>query len=369
MNSEFVYTGLPVRVVFGPGSARSLDRELERLDVQRAMVICTPGKQGQGEGLRAQIGARCAGVHAHAVMHTPVETARAGVEEARRLDADCLLAIGGGSAIGLAKAIALSSALPILAVPTTYSGSEMTPVQGITEGGIKRSHRDLRMLPKTVVYDPVLTVSLPAPLSVTSALNGIAHACEALYARDANPLTTLIAEEGIRSFRRGLPAVARDPADLAARGDCLVAAWYCGTALASVGMALHHKLCHTLGGSFGLPHSQTHAIILPHALAFNQAAAPQAMRRIAAALDASDAPEGVYDFAAGLGAPLALKDIGMREADLERAAELAMDAPYWNPRAADRAAVRRLLDDAYHGRRPRGERDPQRAPGMPFAWR
>jgi alcohol dehydrogenase class IV len=325
---------------------------MERLGARRAMLICTPGKQAQGEALRAQIGARCAGVHARAVMHTPGETARAGVEEARRLDADCLLAIGGGSAIGLAKAVALSTGIPVLAVPTTYSGSEMTPVQGITEGGIKRSHRDLRMLPKTVVYDPELTVSLPPPLSVTSALNGIAHACEALYAKDANPLTALIAEEGIRLFYRSLAAVVHDPADLAARGDCLVGAWYCGTALASVGMALHHKLCHTLGGSFGLPHSQTHAIVLPHALAFNRTAAPQAMERIAAALQAGDAAQGVYDFAAQLGAPLALEDIGMREADLDRAAELAMDAPYWNPRPVERAAVRQLLDDAYRGRRP-----------------
>jgi len=352
MASEFVYTGLPARVVFGAGAVGRLSQEIERLGSSRALIVCTPTRRVDGERLMARIGGRCIGVHAHAVMHTPIETAETGAAAVGQLSADCLVAVGGGSAVGLAKAIALRTGTPVLAVPTTYSGSEMTPLQGITEGGIKRGHRDLRMLPKTVIYDPELTFSLPRQLSITSAVNGIAHAAEGLYGREANPLMSLIAEQGIRAFVEGLPRVVADPGDLPGRTRCLQGAWYCGMVLGAVGTALHHKLCHVLGGSFDLPHSETHTIVLPHALAYNREAAPKAMETIAAALGTTDASQGVYDFIVRLGGPIALKDIGMRESDLDRAATLATDAPYWNPRSADQASIRQLLEDAYHGRRP-----------------
>ena len=352
MEGEFVYTGLPARVVFGAGCVRHVQREIDHLGARRALIVCTPGKQAQGEQLMVRIGPRCVDVHAHAVMHTPIETAQVGVARVAELEADCLVAVGGGSAIGLAKAVALQTGIPILAVPTTYSGSEMTPLQGITEAGIKRGHRDLRMLPKTVIYDPELTVSLPRQLSITSALNAVAHGAEGLYAREANPLMSLVADEGIRALAQGLPRVVENPADMAARSDCFRGAWYCGTVLGSAGMALHHKLCHVLGGSFALPHSETHTIVLPHVLAFNRDATGAAMERIAAALGAPDAAQGVFDLIARLGGPLALKDIGLRHADLDRAADLATDAPYWNPRPVERTSVLRLLENAYQGRRP-----------------
>ena len=348
----FVYIGQPARVVFGAGALEHLEREIELLGAKRALVLCTPQQTGQAHVVATRLGARCVGVFDRAVMHVPIETARAAREQARLLDADCALAVGGGSTIGLGKAIALESSLPILAIPTTYAGSEMTPIYGITEGGVKKTGRDARVLPKTVIYDPTLTLGLPAALSATSGMNAIAHAVEGLYAQDANPIASALAQEGIRALAGGLPRVIDDVGDLEARSQCLYGAWLCATVRGSVGMALHHKLCHTLGGSFNLPHAETHTVILPHAVAYNRDAAPEAMRLAADALGVEDAARGLYSLARRLGAPMALSDIGMREADLSRATELAMQSPYYNPRPVEHDAIRKLLDDAYFGREP-----------------
>jgi alcohol dehydrogenase class IV len=349
---SFIYNQLPGRVVFGTGTLDHLPREIEMLGAKHALVLSTPGQKAQAQGLADRLGARCAGIFPHAVMHVPIETAREARAQASRLGADCAVAVGGGSTIGLAKAIAMESRLPILAIPTTYSGSEMTAIHGITEAGIKRTGRDQGVLPRTVIYDPVLTVGLPVVVSVTSACNAIAHAVEALYALDCNPISSLMAEEGIGALARGLPRVAKAPSDLDARSDCLYGAWLCGAVLGSVGMALHHKLCHVLGGTWNLPHAETHTVILPHAMAYNYAAARAAMRAAERALDVPQAAQGIYDLMKGLGAPLALRDIGMPETGLDRAAELATQQPYFNPRPIERAGIRALLDAAFHGRRP-----------------
>ncbi|SAL61386.1 iron-containing alcohol dehydrogenase [Caballeronia cordobensis] len=349
---SFIYQGMPSRVVFGAGSIEHIEREIELLGAKRALILSTPPQRDQAEALAERIGPRAAGVFAKAVMHVPVETAREAREVAERIGADCAIAIGGGSTTGLGKAIALTSSLPILAVPTTYAGSEMTPIYGLTEAGLKRTGRDPRVLPKTVIYDAELTVSLPASLSVTSGINAIAHAAEGLYAQDANPVTSLMAEEGIRALAQGIGKVVAKPGDLDARGDCLYGAWLCGAVLGSVGMSLHHKLCHTLGGTFNLPHAETHTIVLPHALAYNRDAAPDAMKRIARALGAGDAAQGAFDLARDNGAATALKDIGMKESEIDIAIDVAMKSPYWNPRPVERAPLRALLEAAYEGRRP-----------------
>ncbi|AET93216.1 maleylacetate reductase [Burkholderia sp. YI23] len=349
---SFIYQGMPSRVVFGAGSIEHIEREIELLGAKRALILSTPPQRDQAEALAERIGPRAAGVFAKAVMHVPVETAREAREVAERIGADCAIAIGGGSTTGLGKAIALTSSLPILAVPTTYAGSEMTPIYGLTEAGLKKTGRDPRVLPKTVIYDAELTVSLPASLSVTSGINAIAHAAEGLYAQDANPVTSLMAEEGIRALAQGIGKVVAKPGDLDARGDCLYGAWLCGAVLGSVGMSLHHKLCHTLGGTFNLPHAETHTIVLPHALAYNRDAAPDAMKRIARALGAGDAAQGAFDLARDNGAAIALKDIGMKESEIDIAIDVAMKSPYWNPRPVERAPLRALLEAAYEGRRP-----------------
>jgi len=348
----FIYQGLPSRVVFGAGSIDHLEREIDLLGAKRVIVLSTPQQREQAKAIAEQLGMRAAGVFAKAVMHVPVETAQEARDYATRLGADCAVAIGGGSTTGLGKAIALTSSLPVLAIPTTYAGSEMTPIYGLTEAGLKKTGRDLRVLPKTVIYDPALTLSLPVSLSVTSGINAIAHAAEGLYAQDANPIIGLMAEEGIRALGQGIGRVAARPDDIDARGDCLYGAWLCGAVLGSVGMALHHKLPHTLGGTFNLPHAETHTIVLPHALAYNREAAPHAMRRIARALGTTDAAQGVFDLARDNGAPMALKDIGLKEPDIDIALDLALKNPYWNPRPLERAALRALLVAAYEGRRP-----------------
>jgi maleylacetate reductase len=282
----------------------------------------------------------------------PIEIAEQARERAKALGADCCVAVGGGSTTGLAKAIALVSMLPILSIPTTYAGSEMTPIWGITESGLKKTGRDPRVLPKTVLYDPTLTVSLPPMLSATSGMNSIAHCVEALYSKDANPIVSMIAEEGIRALAAGLPIVVKDPANLEARSNALYGAWLGGVSLGAVGMALHHKLCHTLGGSFNLPHAETHTVVLPHATAYTAPAAPEAMSRIARALRAQSAAEGLYDLAASLGAPTSLAALGLKAADLERAADIAVQNPYYNPRPITREGIRALLQDAFEGKRP-----------------
>ena len=357
---EFVFeTRLP-RVVFGAGALAHLPRELAALGIARALVLSTPGQRGLADRAAALLGERCAGVFAEAAMHVPVEVARAAAAAARRIGADGAVAIGGGSTTGLGKALALDPGIAIVAVPTTYAGSEVTSGYGLTDAGLKKTARDPRVLPRTVIYDPELSLGLPLATSVVSMLNAIAHAAEGLYAPDANPVMDLIAEQGIRAGAAALDGLQRDPRDVAARGDALVAAWLCGTVLGNTTIGLHHKLCHTLGGSFGLPHAEVHAVVLPHALAYNAPAAPRAMATIARALASSqpdggepgDAPAAVFDLGRRHGAPTSLAAIGMRAEDLDRAAELALQSPYPNPRPLEGAAVRALLQRAFDGARP-----------------
>jgi maleylacetate reductase len=352
MSRAFTYVAHPSRVIFGARSLQHLAREIDLLGARRALVLCTPEQVASARRIAELLGERAAGIFAKAVMHVPIETAREAREEAKRLGADCAVAVGGGSTTGLGKAIALDSGLPILAIPTTYAGSEMTPIYGLTEAGVKKTGRDARVLPKTVIYDPELTLSLPLGLSVTSGLNAIAHAAEGLYAHDGNPITALMAEEGIRAIAAALPGLQRDTQDLAARSDALYGAWLCGTVLGAVAMGLHHKLCHTLGGSFELPHAEVHTVILPHAMAYNAALAPEAMQRIARALGRDDAALGLHDLAKRHGAPVALKDLGMPADGLDRAADLAVTTPYPNPRPLERAAIRALLQRAWEGAPP-----------------
>ncbi len=350
--NNFVYIGRPARVIFGAGSLGQLGAEIEALGARKALVLSTPEQRASAQRVADLLGARAAGVFDRAVMHVPIETAREARDLARKLGADCAVAIGGGSTVGLGKAIALDSGLPILAIPTTYAGSEMTSIFGITEGGMKKTGRDDKVLPRTVIYDPELTMTLPVAMSVTSGINAIAHAAEGFYSVNRNPIIELMAEEGIRALGRALPAIRKAPQDLQGRSDALYGAWLCGTVLASVDMALHHKLCHTLGGSFNLPHAETHTIVLPHALAYNAPAAPQAVARVAQALGGSSGAQAVYDLAKDNGAPVALRDIGMQESDLDQACDIAMANQYPTPRPLERAALRQLLQDAFDGKRP-----------------
>jgi maleylacetate reductase len=274
------------------------------------------------------------------------------LREVVRAQADCLVSLGGGSTTGLGKALALRTDLPQVVIPTTYAGSEATPILGQTQHGRKTTIRTTKVLPETIIYDVDLTLSLPARLSVVSGLNAIAYAVEALYAKHANPVTSMLAERGIAAIAYVLPRIVRDGRDVSARSDALFGAWVSGNCLGTVAMSLHHKLCHVLGGSFDLPHAETHAVILPHAAAYNAAAAADALERVARVLGADSAAGGLFDLASELGAPTALRDLGLDESKLDEAARIAVAAPYWNPRPIDEVAIRLLLDDAFHGRRP-----------------
>jgi maleylacetate reductase len=351
----FVYQSAPSRVVFGAGVLAQLPDEVVRLGAQRALVLSTPEQRRLGERVASLLGERAAGVYAQAVMHVPTDVVRAAREEATRLGADCYVAVGGGSTIGLGKAIALESAQPIIAVPTTYAGSEVTPIYGLTEGRLKKTGRDARVLPRTVLYDPELTLTLPADISAASGMNAMAHAVEALYAQDANPVISLMAEESIRALAQALPAVVRRPDDIAARGQALYGAWLAGVCLGNVGMALHHKICHTLGGTFNLPHAQVHAVMLPHSAYYNHAAAPLALQRVARALGGEQANEAgplLYRLNQALGIPAGLSAIGMPEDGLEEAATLACANPYDNPAPVERAPILALLGRAWRGEAP-----------------
>ena len=352
LHRTFIYSPLPARVVFGPGSLAELPSEFTQMGIGTALVLCTPEQVTLAESVAALLGKRCAGVFAKAAMHVPIEVARAAREQAHAVGANGIVAVGGGSTIGLGKAIALESDLPILAIPTTYAGSEMTPIYGITAAGEKKTGRDVRVLPRTVIYDPSLTTSLPRGMSATSGLNAIAHCVEALYADNGNPITSLMAESGIRALADGLPDVMTQPDNIDARSQCLYGAWLAGSVLGATSVALHHKLCHTLGGMLHLPHAETHAVVLPHAVAYNAVAVPEIMKKVARAIGAGDAAQGLFELSRKLGAPLSLRELGVAYQDLDRVADAALQAPYPNPRELSREGIRELLENAWSGRMP-----------------
>jgi maleylacetate reductase len=340
---SFVYAALPTRVVFGRGRISEAPAETKRLGMKYPLIITTPHQSETGSQLAQAIG----GAHWNgAAMHTPVAETERALEFFREREADGVVALGGGSSTGLGKAIAFRTDCPQLVIPTSYAGSEMTNILGETADGAKTTKRDARIQPESVIYDPDLLGTLPPKFAATSGMNAIAHAVEGLYAVDGNPIVSLMAEEGIRALAHALPKGAHG------QDEALYGAWLCGAVLGSVSMALHHKLCHVLGGSFNMPHAETHTVILPHATAYNAKGADDAMMRIARALGSTSAAGGLFDLAQKLGAPLTLQELGMPEEGLDKAADIAAANPYANPIPIERAAIRKLLDDAFYGRRP-----------------
>jgi alcohol dehydrogenase class IV len=327
--------------------------EVRQLGCRRALVITTPEQRELGVSLVELLGDLCAGHFDGATMHTPTEVTARAMDALRSSEADCLVAGGGGSAIGLSKALAVRTGLPQIAIPTTYAGSEVTPILGETEEGRKTTRRAPEILPRVVIYDVELTLSLPASLSASSGLNAIAHAAEALYAKDSNPVTSLIAEEGIRALGASLGEIVRDPINREARAQAQYGAWLCGTCLGAVGMALHHKICHVLGGTFDLPHAPTHAVVLPYVLAYNATAASDAVSRIRRALNTQDdAWTCLHAMLEQLGLPASLGALGMPAGKLDVVADLVLQQAYWNPREVERESLLRMLEAAFNGTPP-----------------
>ncbi len=352
MTRAFTFPGITTRVVFGAGTLGQAGAEVARLGRSRALVLSTPHQKAGAGALASSLGALSAGIFAGAAMHTPVGVTEAALRAYAEADADCVVSLGGGSTTGLGKAIAARSGADQVVIPTTYAGSEMTDILGETAGGAKTTRRDPSIRPETVIYDVDLTLTLPVALTVTSALNAIAHAVEALYAPDRNPVVEAMCRDALPCFRDAIPVLVRDPQNRDARAEALYAAWACSTALGYVSMALHHKLAHVLGGSFGTPHAETHAILLPHTAAFNEAAVAGLLRPIEETFGGGSAGGGLWDFAAAVGAPMALRDLGLTEADLDRAAAIAVASPYANPRPFAQGEIRSLLQAAWEGHRP-----------------
>jgi maleylacetate reductase len=333
---------LPVqRVIFTPGALACVPVEADRFGITRALVVATPGSGARlGERLIDLLGVRAAGLHAQAVVHVPKVVAEAGLGAARAVAADGLIAAGGGAAIGLAKIIARDLAVPILAIPTTYSGSEATPIWGLSHGERKYTGKDMRVLPRAIVYDPELTLALPAAASAASAMNAMAHCVEGLWVEARTPYLMVLATDAARRLAQHLPRVIADGADLEARAQCLAAAWLAGTVL-NAGTALQHKFAHVLGG-LGLPHAEAHAIILPHVTRFNLAAAPEARERLAAALG-GDGGDRLAAMLAGLPIRQRLADIGLQRDQIEFVAAEVAALAIAVPRPVAGADVRAIV--------------------------
>ncbi len=350
----FTYDGLPGRIVFGAGVARTtLPSELDLLGADRILLIASGAENDIAEQLSAPFGDRVVATFTDVRPHVPVEVAELARRTATDAGADIVLSVGGGSTTGTAKAVALTTRLPILAVPTTYAGSEVTPVWGMTERGRKTTGTDRRVLPATVLYDPELTVTLPVELSVASGLNALAHCVEAFWAPRRSPVSSAVAEDGIRHLLAGLKTIAAAPTGLASRSELLLGAYLAGSAFAVAGSGLHHKICHVLGGAFDLPHAQTHAIVLPYVLAYNAANAREATDRIGRALGRTDTVEALRELGRGLGNVTSLRELGMDESDIDTVIDdIAAIAPADNPTPVTSEGLRELLLGAWAGSDP-----------------
>jgi alcohol dehydrogenase class IV len=352
MIRPFTFTFDPARVVFGRGTLANLPAEIDALGCSRVLVLATREQAPLADSIANRLGTKAAVVFAGAQMHTPVDVTERAVEVCKEARVDGVVAVGGGSTIGLGKAIVLRTGVKSLAIPTTYAGSEMTPILGETVNGRKTTQRTPAVLSRSVLYDVDLTLSLPKALSATSGLNAIAHAAEALYAHDTNPVVELMAEEAVRALASSLPRIMQAGDDIEARTEALYGAWLCGICLGRVAMSLHHKLCHVLGGMFDLPHALTHAVLLPHTIAYNASAAPQAMARLSRALGTHDAIAGLAALNERLDVPRSLAEIGMPRDGIDAAADQAVQNPYANPRPIDRKSIKTLLERAFAGAPP-----------------
>ena len=349
---NFTVNPLRSRIVFAIGAAAQLAAEVRSLGAARAMIVCTPGAADRVRPFADGLGDAYAGIFADVQTHVPQAVVEAALDRFAALDADCLVTFGGGSSIDTGKPLAVATGCPAIAVPTTYSGAEMTANYGIVIEGHKKSHRDERAIARTVIYDPALTTGLPPYVSATSGMNSLAHCVEALYPEQPHPVAALLAEEGARALAEGLPACIATPNDLDARSRALYGAYLGGTVVTLAGIAIHHRTCHVLGGTYGLAHGDANSVILPQATAFNAPAAPQAMATLARALDTDDPAAAIFDLGQSMGAPTSLKSLGMREADLDDAARRAIENTAYNPRPLEFGPVREMLQNAYEGKRP-----------------
>ncbi|MCF8482919.1 MAG: maleylacetate reductase [Rhodospirillum sp.] len=347
-----VYNATPNRIVFGVGTAATVAEEVTRLGRSRVLVVCTPGRAAMGGKIVDDLGTLCVGLLPEAVSQVPIELAERGREKAREMGADCLVSVGGGASIGLGKGISLGLDLPIIAIPTTYSGSEMTGFCGITIDGVKKMHTSLSMLATTVIYDPLLSVGLPVDASMSSAMNALAHCVDGVYVPTISEAHRLVAAEGAAIVARAARAVRTNPGDIQARTELLYGGHLAGATL-SGGFALQHGLAHTLGGSFGVPHGLAHALSLPYVTAYNTRFAPDDVALISRAMDVDNLAGAIHDLLVALDLPVRLTDAGITERDIERIIAITVETDNGlNPGPVTSEAVREIVLAAFTGTRP-----------------
>ena len=349
---KFEFNALPWRIVFAAGAIHTLPEHVDGLGYKRILVISTPEQLEHAQLVASLLGARCAGVFSEAVMHVPVETIRLATRLVRQVQADCTVAIGGGSTTGLGKALALEEDLPNIVIPTTYAGSEMTNVWGMTEAGRKKTGRDNRVLPNLTIYDPELTLGLPAEISGPSGINAMAQAVVNVTAEHVNPIISALATDAIAALSQSLPIVVKQPSNLEARSKALYGACMAGAALGAGITGLHHRICHTLGGSYNTPHADTHAIVLAHSVAFNSDAVPEGTARVAAAMNVDNAAIGIFELLQNVSQKTTLADLGIAHADLQEIAKIAVESPINNPKPVTVDDLVGILNAAFTGAKP-----------------
>ena len=346
------FNATPARVIFGAGSSATVRDEVIHLDRRRALVVSTPGRKAMAEQVAARLGDRAIGILPKAISQVPIELAREGRAAAREAGADCIIAIGGGASIGLAKGISLELALPIINIPTTYSGSEMTAFCGITINGVKIMHESRNMLAHTVIYDPELSMGLSPHNSAASALNALAHCVDGIYVTSSTPIHQLAAIEGARVVVNGVRGVWNNPSSIEARSELLYGAYLAGAALAG-GFALQHGLAHTLGGSYKVPHGNAHAVSLPYVTAYNTAFAQEGVGAVARSLSTDNLAGTIHDLLRELELPVKLPDVGIERKELERVAKITVDTDNGlNPGPLTFEAVHGIVEAAFAGERP-----------------
>jgi maleylacetate reductase len=338
------------RIVFGASVADVLAAELEALNFKRFLLVSSPELALQFDKLAGDTATRKQGAQFTGVApHVPESTVSQAVAAARECGADGLVAFGGGTALDTAKGVAHVLGLPILAIPTNFSGSEVTWVFGLTVDGAKHPTYDRNVLPRTVIYDPALLLTLPDEVVITSGMNAVAHAVEALYSPQTNPLTHALAETAIRKMIGGLQAFfsGDEPRERAA-AECLAGAWLSGEALSQVGMGIHHRVCHLLGGTYALAHSHAHTVMLPYSIALNYAHVP-ALPALSDLFPDRPFALGLAEFSIRHGAPRTLEAIGFSADDIAGAASLALRTPIANPRPIEVGDIESMIRHAYAG--------------------
>lgn len=349
---KFNYTPVPSKVVFGENSALALNNEIVELAASRVMIACSKGMKSRIKHIIESLGNMCVAVYDGAEPHCPEHIAMAALDLFNKKNADCIVAIGGGSTIGIGKAITLRTNKPLIVVATTPCGSESTPIYGMLIGNHKKTGRDVKVIAKTAIYDPVLTTGMSAHHTATIGMNSLAHCVEALYGKITNPISDLYAKEGIKALTTGIPASIENPNDLKAREQVLYGGMLSGYCVTLAGIAIHHKLCHVLGGHHSIPHGESNSVILPYAVAYNETSAPDAMIKIKDIMNSKSASGGLFDFARAINVPRSLKELGMEEKHLDIAAQETVETTPYNPRPVDFKSVREMLQQAYEGIRP-----------------